>query len=360
MPAFRYTQKTPHALSLICLLDMRWWPLGRSNSGSDGVERSTRRSGSSSDPTDAAMQCRQQQTNIPVTTTTSSAQSTRSSHTKTDPNPKVMAVPYEELLSHLQRTTQELETVRREFADERRTIQKALSEVQAALAQSQSEVANLRQQLQQEVAVRVDDRRLLDARARELHDAQAYLTTVDTVSVAETLSMVGNLNSDIFQTAATISDETFSEYCELSNKINERAERWFGPDIAHLLYKSRARNAESRTLVIQTVVQFALAQACLHITQFWDAALESTSLGSAYNRITTTSSQSVSARWRVLTRGNVKYIDPAVVDTAALERITYVLSIVLASLAGREELQPIGTPIATRLSRSSDLPSSEL
>ncbi len=173
-----------------------------------------------------------------------------------------------------------METVRRELMDERRTLSEALT-------QSQSEVATLRQQLQQEGALRSEDKKLLDTRSQELQDSQAYLTIADTVSIAETLAMVENLNSDIFQVAATVADEAFLEHYELSKENAERARRWFGDNILRLFYEARHRDNESRSLVIQTVVQFALTQACLDITLFWDATLASTSLGTAYNHIRT-------------------------------------------------------------------------
>ncbi|KAF8871914.1 hypothetical protein CPB85DRAFT_1445283 [Mucidula mucida] len=307
--------ETPHIiLSLICLIDMRWWSLGRSSSSSDGAEQSIQTPCASG----PAVQCRPEQTNVPAVTTTFPTQRTSSSRTAqqtreatTHPN----LAPYDELRSQLQRTTEELETVRRELMDERRTLSEALT-------QSQSEVATLRQQLQQEGALRSEDKKLLDTRSQELQDSQAYLTIADTVSIAETLAMVENLNSDIFQVAATVADEAFLEHYELSKENAERARRCFGDNILRLLYEARHRDNESRSLVIQTVVQFALTQACLDITLFWDATLASTSLGTAYNHIRTKSSQSVSARWR------------------HVSLTFYPWS--CRFLVGREELQPIG------------------
>ncbi|KAF9012792.1 hypothetical protein BDZ89DRAFT_1142870 [Hymenopellis radicata] len=153
---------------------------------------------------------------------------------------------------------------------------------------------------------------------------------VDTVPAAEILSMVEDLNSDIFQTAATIADGLFSRDYELANTIMEHGEHWLGINLAHLLYSARHRDPDSRSLIIQTVIQAALTQTSLDVTLLWDAALNGSSLDYTYQKIRATFSQSVGARWRVLTRANTKYVDPSIVEKAALARIVSILSIVLS------------------------------
>ncbi|KAF8870213.1 hypothetical protein CPB85DRAFT_1355221, partial [Mucidula mucida] len=110
----------------------------------------------------------------------------------------------------------------------------------------------------------------------------------DTVPTAEIVSMVEDLNSDIFQTAATIADGSFSRDYELPTTIMEHGEHWLGINLAHLLYNARHRDPDSRSLIIQTVIQAALARTCLDVTLLWDAALNGTSLDDAYKKIRAT------------------------------------------------------------------------
>lgn len=191
----------------------------------------------------------------------------------------------------MQAITQELEnskTATRKLVDEKESLQRELNESKKAAETSQAEVAILRKHLQQECALRADDRTLLETRTRELQDAQAYLTMVDTVPTAEIVSMVEDLNSDIFQTAATIADGSFSRDYELPTTIMEHGEHWLGINLAHLLYNARHRDPDSRSLIIQTVIQAALARTCLDVTLLWDAALNGTSLDDAYKKIRAT------------------------------------------------------------------------
>ncbi|KAF8915645.1 hypothetical protein CPB85DRAFT_395936 [Mucidula mucida] len=222
----------------------------------------------------------------------------------------------------------------RELADANSVLQAELREIQAVLAKNESEGTIMRQKLQQERSLRGDDQQLLEMRTRELRDVQTYLTTVDTLPVQEIVSMVKALNSDIFQIAAVISESTsFAKRFQLPHEVIKYAEDRLGHDITHLLYKAQERDTDHRSLVVQTVIQAVLADACLGITLSWDAGLKTTALRWAYDRIRVTSSQSVSARWRMLTRANTKYAEPIAVEKAAFSLVVHTLSVML-TIAG--------------------------
>lgn len=132
------------------------------------------------------------------------------------------------------------------------------------------------QQLQQEVA---DAHKLSDIRASELTAAQTFLTTEDTISVAEVIRMVEVLNEEIYRTAAFIADTLVDKYLHTEAKSetvrdgipDELAivEIVLGKRMVELLHA--AQSPEDAVTITQAALQAGLITWCYNETGSWSS-----------------------------------------------------------------------------------------
>jgi len=179
----------------------------------------------------------------------------------------------ERLTKRLSGTEKELEAVRRQ--------NRALSEQNKVLAsenvQLQADKVQLSGEMRQLKGERQDMVVLLEQRTTELKGAEAFLTKTDTFSNADVIKMMEELNSEVFQTAALMSegfkidekivdDEAKEHDSDEMQDALARTEEILGPRMTEML-----RNAQHHEdpVLVQLGFQSALAAYVHWIISSW-------------------------------------------------------------------------------------------
>ncbi|PCH36684.1 hypothetical protein WOLCODRAFT_20686 [Wolfiporia cocos MD-104 SS10] len=180
---------------------------------------------------------------------------------------------------------------------------------------------------------------LVGTRTADLRDAQLYLTKTDSVSDAEILALVEQLNSEIFQAAAQISDsidfDNVVHHTEplLIESAKERIRPLVGEALVGLLGIVRHRDDP---FCIQIALQASTVAFACKIIATWTFEPDDgkVSFNRVYTEIRHNERQGVSGRWRALTRLHTKaFLHPGdVMKTYLLERLTqYIVDIFAVS-----------------------------
>jgi hypothetical protein len=150
-------------------------------------------------------------------------------------------------------------------------LQQDLSSHQQLLLIRETEKRALKNELQALQTKFNDQTTLLNDRTRELRGAQAFLSTADTLSGAEVIRLVDELNQEIMQTAAFISDSfDFARKPEHRDEIKEasaRTSELIGPAMTSLL--GTVQHGED-PLLIQIALQAATVEFSRWIIMTWD------------------------------------------------------------------------------------------
>jgi chromosome segregation ATPase len=102
---------------------------------------------------------------------------------------------------------------------------------------------------------------LLEVRSAELRDAQQYLSKPDSMSYAEVNRLVETLNAEIFQTAASVTDEfTFGQACAFTEKLHTAYEKVSYAAGAALTHAVSTRSHKEDAILVQMLVQAVLAE----------------------------------------------------------------------------------------------------
>ncbi|PCH36677.1 hypothetical protein WOLCODRAFT_82678 [Wolfiporia cocos MD-104 SS10] len=193
--------------------------------------------------------------------------------------------------------------------DQLRAVREELEEAHRSNKQQQLELDALRRTHQQTAD-------LLETRTADLRDAQLYLTKTDSVSDAEVLALVEQLNSQIYQAAAQISDSTDF------NNI-ERIMPLVGEALVGLLGIVRHQDDP---ICIQIALQASTVGFACRIIATWafESDDEQVSFSRVYTEMRHNESQGVSGRWRALTRLHTRALLHPGDDmkTHLLERLT--------------------------------------
>ncbi|PCH36687.1 hypothetical protein WOLCODRAFT_109039 [Wolfiporia cocos MD-104 SS10] len=151
---------------------------------------------------------------------------------------------------------------------------------------------------------------LLEVRTAELQAAETYLTKVDNVSDADLLSMVGELNSQIYQLAAQMSDKISFSSCPTNQlalplELTQAVERSIGPAILHLLL---IRGHSEDAICVQIALQACIVSFAHRIIETWDFETDAANdlLRRAYDSLKITENPAVSGRWRALTKATLR------------------------------------------------------
>ncbi|RDX46328.1 hypothetical protein OH76DRAFT_1407051 [Lentinus brumalis] len=153
-------------------------------------------------------------------------------------------------------------------------------------------------------------RALLQARTIELEEARLYLTKIDDVDDHDVLEIVRTINSHIYQTACAIA-RAYQEWCgnPRNNKVAERVRRETRVLDGHLILVTRRLEYRQATngLLLQLALQTAMVSFLQSASAFWGCPATGSSstsckLQELYRRIRVHEPQSISARWRVLSR----------------------------------------------------------
>ncbi|TBU36711.1 hypothetical protein BD309DRAFT_1005227 [Dichomitus squalens] len=153
---------------------------------------------------------------------------------------------------------------------------------------------------------------LLKTRTAELQEAQVYLNKVDDTSDSEVVRCVADLNSGIFQAAAAIAD-AFHVLCrgdQNAESIEQASVRLGSSALvsATLLNAVRSFDHVGDSIVMQTTLQALIATYLKWLSSSWDfhVAARPSLLEQMYSEIREKEPQSVSGRWRALSRLHVK------------------------------------------------------
>ena len=128
---------------------------------------------------------------------------------------------------------------------------------------------------------------LLSARTNELSGAQSILSTTDRISEAEVLGIVRNLNENIFQVAATLTEEweklasSQSHRFTIPKKSVDSFSQFYGPALLHRTFH---QDPVAMTFLVQSCLCYLVSQ----ITLSWRRQPheeESKLLGSVYKRL---------------------------------------------------------------------------
>lgn len=199
------------------------------------------------------------------------------------------------LTTALKKTSKEADETQvklRQEQAERANVQQERSKIQDAHQRLQKEVSSYQLQLssyQQQLLVRENEKKalrnevlalqakfndqttLLNDRTLELQGAQAFLSKADTLSGAEVIRLVEELNQEIMQTAAFISDSfDFARKPEHADEIKEASSRTselIGTTMTSLL--STVQHGED-PLLIQVALQAATVEFSRWIIMTWD------------------------------------------------------------------------------------------
>ncbi|KAI6046242.1 hypothetical protein EDC04DRAFT_2558036 [Pisolithus marmoratus] len=198
-----------------------------------------------------------------------------------------------------------LEKERKEGEKARGAYQQEVGALKQQLDAKNAEATEVRGELQRSQSKLAEVTTLLETRSRELKGAQVFLTTADTVSGAEVISLVDALNAEILQTCAFISDSfDFARKLEHADEIKEGCTRisdLMGPSMTHLL--STVQHTAD-PLLVQIALQGAAVEFSRWIIMTWDfdGLQAEQQLSEIYNDIRSTETQAISGRWRALTR----------------------------------------------------------
>ncbi|KAG0708570.1 hypothetical protein DFH29DRAFT_794863 [Suillus ampliporus] len=200
---------------------------------------------------------------------------------------------------------------RSKLQDAHQKLQQDLSSYQQQLQMRETEKRALRNELQALQTKFNDQTTLLSDRTRELRGAQAFLSKADALSGAEVIRLVDELNQEIMQTAAFISDSfDFARKPEHRDEIKEasaRTSELIGPAMTSLL--GTVQHGED-PLLIQIALQAATVEFSRWIIMTWDfdGLQAEQPLAEIYNDVRETESQAVSGRWRALTRSHAQKV----------------------------------------------------
>ncbi|KAI0704714.1 hypothetical protein C8Q76DRAFT_820428 [Earliella scabrosa] len=201
-----------------------------------------------------------------------------------------------------------------ELASSSKRAQEHINQLDVRARRAEARVAELERTLANAQQERRNIGTLLETRTAELRDAQAYLTMVDDVTDRDVLDLVHTLNSRIYQTSATIADTFQGRYsCQPGSEqaadqacMQLEQAQALGPELLHAL---RTADHSADSVLVQTALQGLMYTRWLCAT--WDFHLtEPGFLQGLYKHIKAHEPQSVSGRWRALTRLHVKELAP--------------------------------------------------
>ncbi|KAL0574103.1 hypothetical protein V5O48_007862 [Marasmius crinis-equi] len=168
---------------------------------------------------------------------------------------------------------------------------------------------------------------LLAQRTKELQEAQAYLTSTRSSSGADIIRMVGSLNTEIMQTAASITDALHFEELALTRSPDELqvlAQKQLGRMLTQETMSGLVHHpsGDDLDIIIQSTLQYIMVGHCRDLINSWsenDAA--SQYLDDIYTDIRKQNPSSVAGRWRAMTKAHTKYSRYALLENSTTTRL---------------------------------------
>ncbi|KAG0704037.1 hypothetical protein DFH29DRAFT_849421 [Suillus ampliporus] len=200
---------------------------------------------------------------------------------------------------------------RSKLQDANQKLQQDLSSSQQQLQIRETQNGALRDELQALQAMFDVQTTLLSDCTLKVHGEQAFAGKADALSGGEVVRLVDELNQEILQTTAFISDSfDFARKPEHRDEIKEasaRTSELIGPAVTSLL--GTVQHGED-PILIQIALQAATVEFSRWIIMTWDfdGLQAEQPLAEIYNDVRETESQAVSGRWRALTRSHAQKV----------------------------------------------------
>ncbi|KAI6018517.1 hypothetical protein PISMIDRAFT_677258 [Pisolithus microcarpus 441] len=159
-----------------------------------------------------------------------------------------------------------------------------------------------------------ETKRRLEEKANELKGAQAFLKHANKLSGAEVISLVNDLNSEVFQGAASMVDTL--EFERASRRMDDAAwkratgatSKTIGEELTQALIAKRGKDKDDYDpILVRYALQTCLIVCCSKICKSWAPEEENSQfLRSVYSEIQKKEDQVVAGRWRALTRAHIR------------------------------------------------------
>ena len=170
--------------------------------------------------------------------------------------------------------------------DELTQTKDELAQTKDELARVKSELARTKDELAKTKAELAEANDISTVKSTELAKAQSLLSTVDHISEAEVLGIVRDLNENIIQTAANLTEEWGKLPSPRSNKAPpnkkelDALSQFYGPTLVRRVFK---RDPSAVALLVQSTLCYVVTQ----ITSSWrpDCDKRWWILGSIYRRL---------------------------------------------------------------------------
>ncbi|KAI0783015.1 hypothetical protein C8Q75DRAFT_785481 [Abortiporus biennis] len=213
--------------------------------------------------------------------------------------------------------TEHYRVLREAFQQREETLKRAQEKEEALVAQNR-ELAFWKNKCS-ELEFRLGNTgSLLQRRTAELTEAQTFLGVVDEWSDGDIIRMVEHLNSETFQLAASISDQLEWKACRDVDETNalrgekKELEKDIGARLIHILQMSPTM--EDPLMYVQLGLQAVMLRSVSAVVSGWgdcERSAINTALYRIYQNLYNNESQSVSGRWRNLTRRYIQnHSDP--------------------------------------------------
>ncbi|KAF5356465.1 hypothetical protein D9757_012468 [Collybiopsis confluens] len=256
----------------------------------------------------------------------------------------------------------ELETRKRAVSVQKENVEYELGLRQEELSASREDVQRVQETLRQ-------TQTLLDIRTSELRVSEAFLSRSDRFAGADVTKMIETLNFEIHQTASLMADE-FSPQLKLSGgpgamvpSVNEQGvgvheaavvhtEDILGEGVAKML---QTFNHREDGILLQIAFQASMCAFTEWIMDSWcyhqrESEVEAV-LQEIYELLRETEEQSVSARWRILTRKYVRQLFPPVEQPSLTYHIFAACANILITAGLHESEQQLMDTLAARFSK---------
>ncbi|KAF9465201.1 hypothetical protein BDZ94DRAFT_1189779 [Collybia nuda] len=199
-------------------------------------------------------------------------------------------------------------------------------DVEAQLEQQSKELRTLLNQLRQSEALRQQTLELLETKTSELRGAQAFMSKEDSLSGADVIGMVKSLNAEILQVAAFMAD-SLEDLGKIQTEDVEitptKSAAGLGKYIIRAL-RFRQNRAEFDPMPVQIALQVCLIQACKRVVDGWVPGVPGHDLifDRVYARVRDTEGQSISGRWRAMTRSQIRNMAGEDAHTSIMKIVT--------------------------------------
>ncbi|KAG7093474.1 hypothetical protein E1B28_007150 [Marasmius oreades] len=186
---------------------------------------------------------------------------------------------------------------------------------------NERENGHLRMQLEAKEGQHAADRQLLEQRTRELQCSQTYLSAVRSYSGRELIDLVEELNTEVLQAAAYITDAVDLTLCNDKGHFTEgqdflaRAKMMVGDEVVNILLKSN-RSSDAFRTIVQNTLQTVILRDLQYMLNSWSINPDTSGVfEETYKSIRkNVERQSIAGRWKALTKAQSKYASYAAMD----------------------------------------------